>query len=340
MDKKRNNYISYLKGLAILGVMLVHLLDWSNIPLSNMQGWLKELLYPSVFLFIALVGSVVYVAYFNKPLMLVSKKLLRRGAELIGIYFLYSVIKLGVFNFKTEPFFWQFSEKNIFDIKHIFLFQAFSVPITIIFTIGLLLLVSPLILWLIKTIKYPVLGVLAIFIGSLIINYFYYPAQQPILQLLYGEHTVLVPPLFWIQPYLLGIIFAQLGFERRRGELFSISLLLTIGYVYYYAVTNQSLRLEEYMYPLKPFYLVASSSILFLLVYLFVWLESIKSSIIKYCLAVLRLLGNATLSIYIYHWVVIDLTIWLCFPSIKLIWLMVPLWLGCYVFLKRGKIKI
>ena len=100
------------------------------------------------------------------------------------------------------------------------------------------------------------------------------------------------------------------------------------------------------MYPLKAYYIVFSLLIIYLMIWIFFALEKlIKLSghncakLIKYLLALLRVVGDSTLLIYIFHWIVIDLTIWLFYPKIGLIWLTIPIFLIAFFVAKLPRLK-
>lgn len=137
LKTKRNYYISYIKGWAIISIMLIHLIDWSNLVLSESGLYFKEFLYPSVLFFIATAGGVIYLAYFKYDLWTASKKLFRRGGELIGIYFLYNIVKLYIFDFSREPFYHKFIFSGEMNLTDILSLNSFAAPISIILTIGI-----------------------------------------------------------------------------------------------------------------------------------------------------------------------------------------------------------
>ena len=96
--KKRNHFISYIKGYAIIAVLLIHMIDWSNIIVGHTTQLFKELLYPGVFFFMATSGSVVYIAYAKSETWLKpARKLFVRGLQLIGIYYLYNLVNSMLF---------------------------------------------------------------------------------------------------------------------------------------------------------------------------------------------------------------------------------------------------
>ena len=52
-------------------------------------------------------------------------------------------------------------------------------------------------------------------------------------------------------------------------------------------------------------------------------------------LAIFRFLGDTTLPIYIYHWIVIDLSLWLFSPDAWIIWLTVPVFVAVYAYSQK-----
>jgi hypothetical protein len=62
-----------------------------------------------------------------------------------------------------------------------------------------------------------------------------------------------------------------------------------------------------------------------------------KTPLIKKILAAIRLLGDNTLHLYLYHWIVIDLTIWIFSPYVGYIWITTPLFLIAYLIFKKRK---
>ena len=144
--KERNLYISYIKGAAIIGIILIHLIDWSNMRLPKTGHFVEDLLHSAVLLFVLVGGSVTFVAYERKPISIQVKRLIYRAGQLLFIYYLYSIVKLLIFNFRTEPFYEQFSKIGTLTIPDILKFHSFSVPITVLITYPFLLAISPLFL--------------------------------------------------------------------------------------------------------------------------------------------------------------------------------------------------
>jgi len=334
---KRNNYFSYIKGWAIICIILIHLIDWSNLILSKFSFYFKELLYPSVLFFIAISGSLVYVAYGKYDLFTATKRLFRRGGELIAVYFLYNIIKLFIFNFSTEPYYFQFISQGKMNLINILSLHSFTVPITIILTIGIFLIISPLFLYLSKT-KYSkwMIGILiavAIYFG-----YFFPISGNWLTNFLYAKNNVMFPLILWLTPFLICFYLSMIGFEKHKGKLlllFSV-IAMIIGVLQFNNFS--SINFSGQMYPLKLFYIFASFAFMYGLIYIFYFLEKVRRPIANYLLSLIRLLGDNTLAIYIYHWLVIDFTLWLFYPHFKLIWLTVPLFLIIYIFFKRQKL--
>lgn len=333
---KRNHYVSYLKGWAIISIMLIHLLDWSNINLSAWQIDLKELLYPAVLFFMATAGSVVFIAYNKYDLPTASRKLWRRGIELILVYFLYNLAKLWFYDFSRQPFYWQFSQAGKLNLMDILTLQSFTAPISIILTIGIFLLLAPLPLYLAKR-KFPKISVGLLLAAVVASGYFLPLPANNLTDWLLAKSNIMFPVLLWSVPFLLGFYLSLLGFDKRKGVflvLFSILAALCVSPI---LDQTASLRLSANMYPLKLYYVFLSFAFMFLLVYFFYFLEKIGGKTINFILSLFRLMGDSTLAIYIYHWLVVDLTIWLFYPRCFYIWYTAPVFLAVYLLLKRKR---
>ncbi len=338
--KKRNHFISYIKGWAIVSIIMIHLIDWSNIVLSNNEKLLKELLYPGVLFFIATVGSVVYIAYghyedWKKP----ARRLVVRGLQLLGVYFLYNLIKLVVYNFDYQPFYWQFTEKHTFDSFNIIALQSFSVPIGILVTIAFLLIISPLFLWVAKKTEHPKMIIWGILLAVLTVNYIWVLPENLITNTLYSRNNVSFPFLLWLAPYLIGFLVALYGFEKHKLRFFILFGVLALAWGIHYWRLGQSWHNNDYMYPLRLYYVWFSFAFMYLLVWIFWLLEKVRGRALKYFLGAWRVLGDNTLFIYVAHWVVIDLTIWIWHPHYKAIWYTVPLFLVAFLIIKRKSIS-
>lgn len=338
--KKHNPYISYIKGWAIISVILIHLLDWSEMGQPAFLQPFKELLYPSVLFFIANAGSVIYLAYngydtLKKPTL----RLIRRGLELIGVYFLYTLIKFYIFNFGQEPFYQQFIDQGKFSLTHLLTLQSFNVPIGIILTIGAFLIISPLLLWLVRKIKYPKLLIGALIAAVLAINYLWPLPAGTLTDFLYSKNLILFPLLLWLLPFLMGFYLALDGMDKHKGRWLIIFGLLTLGFYFYLSGQGAYLRPSGYMYPLRLYYIFFSFTLMYLLFYLFTYLEKLNLKILKYILATVRALGDYTLSLYVLHWVVIDLTLWIFYPRGFFIWPAAALLLAAFIFWRRERIK-
>ncbi len=337
--KKRNHYISYIKGYAIISVILIHLIDWSNIAVNSTGNWFKELLFPGVFFFMSTAGSVVYIAYgqseaWTKP----AWKLLKRGGQLVATYYIYNIIKLFVYDFSKEPFYWQYTEHGKMTIKNILTLQSFSSPIGILLTIGILIMLSPLLLLITKKIKYPNILITT---GLFIIAFFayFYKTSGIISDTLYSKNNIMFPLALWSMPFIAGYLIAAFGFEEKKNWWLAIFLPLSVVLYFYQVKNGLSIKPSGSMYPLQPYYMVMSLLFMTLLFYKFYLLEKIPSTLMKKVLALIRFWGDSTLSIYIGHWVVIDLIMWIFFPQYKLIWWAVPAVLVLYSIIQHKKIR-
>lgn len=336
--KKRNHFISYIKGYAILSVLLIHMIDWSNIAVNSTGMWFKELLYPGVFFFMATSGSVVYIAYSKSETWIKpAKKLFLRGLQLIGIYYAYNIVKLFIYDFSKEPFYWQFTNNGTMSLENIVELKVYSAPISILITIGVLIMLSPILLAISKKIKFPNL-----IITGLLAVLFYaagYTGSGPISDLLFARNIVMFPIALWSIPFLIGYLLASFGFEEKK-KWWALIFIPLMALFYYLRVKNGlDLKPSYSMYPLQPYYMVASLFFVSILFYLFTWIEKVPLSVTKKKLAIIRFLGDYTLAVYIWHWIVVDVTIWIFYPNTKLIWFTVPLLLVVYLFIKRNKLK-
>jgi len=337
LKTKRNYYFSYIKGWAIISIMLIHLLDWSGLILSKNIFYFKEWLYPSVLFFIATAGGLTYLAYGKYDLLTASKKLFRRGGELIAVYFLYNIIKLYIYNFSVEPFYMQFTASGKMNLTDILSLHSFAAPISIILTIGIFLIISPLFLYLSK-IKYPKLAIGMLMAVVIYFGYFSPVPGNQLTNFLYAKNNIMFPLILWLAPFLICFYLSILGFEKHKGKLLLIfSGLAMIAGVLQFNNLN-SVNFSGQMYPLKLFYIFSSFAFMYFLIYIFYFLEKIGRPAVNSILALIRLLGDSTLAIYIYHWLVIDITLWIFYPRTNLILLTVPLFLLIYVILKRQKL--
>lgn len=337
--KKRNHFISYIKGYAILSVLLIHMIDWSNIIVSPAGMWLKELLYPGVFFFMATSGSVVYIAYAKSETWIrPAKKLFLRGLQLIGIYYLYNIIKLFIYDFSKEPFYWQFTNHGRMTWENILQLKVYSAPISILITIGVMIMLSPILLAISKKIKFSNLVISALLVILLYIVYAH-TWSGAVADFLLARNSVMFPIALWSIPFLSGYLLASFGFEEKKS--WWLGIFLPLMAIFYYVQTKNGLDLKpsHFMYPLRPYYMVASLAFVSVMFYLFFWCEKLIFSPMKKVLAITRFLGDYTLSVYIWHWIVVDLTIWIFYPNTKLIWISVPMFLAVFLFIKHEKLK-
>lgn len=339
--KKPNFYISYIKGVALLNIALIHLIDWSNTPLSLGPRLIKEFFYTGILLFTLTTGSVLVIAYAERSSFIqTSKRLMYRGVQLLFFYYLYSITKLFIFNFGTQPFYDQFRNAGTLTISGILSFRSFSVPLTILITYSFLLALAPLFLYINKKWQYPKKSIALIIIGLFVIDYTtsLSATTSPIIKFLYANGFVLLPIALWLIPFLLGFFLAQVGFEKQRKTILISSGVLTLFYGASLYLHHKSLFPSDYQFPLAPYFIASSLFIMSLLLYMFYYLERHHSTHIKKVLATLRFLGDNSLYLYLYHWIVIDLTLWFFSPRIWLIWLTIPIFFALYLFVRRKKL--
>lgn len=337
--KKRDPVISCLKGLGMVFIVLIHLIDWSNIEWGRIgwERWSKEILYVGPLWFIALSGTVVAIAYGRKPLWTATKRLWIRGIQLILIYYAYNVVKLFLFDFSTEPFY-GLPEKSWATVVKILSFQTFTVPITIILVIAAFLFVAPLLLAIARTGKPAedktarcgngtfVIGVLSIL--SVIPAYVYVPGTiaNPVLRALFSEGYVLYPFLLWLPCFVIGFLWGNLGWSRMKWWpilVAGVPTILTLAFS-----EPSSFFLSDNEFPLQPYYLWVSFLALAIFAQSLAWLTSRENKPVQKTIAFLAWLGDKSLLIYIGHWIVIDLTLWAFAPQWKVIWLTV----GVFIF--------
>jgi peptidoglycan/LPS O-acetylase OafA/YrhL len=336
----RNDYVSYLRGWAILSIIIIHLIDWSGINLASALAPVKEVLYLGVLFFVALLGSVVYIAYAKQDLKTATRKLFLHGIEIIGIYYLYNIVKFYIFDFRVEPFYWQFIDKNTFDLYHILTLKSFTAPISILLTLGVFMLISPALLWIVKKFRSSERIILGLIILVIIINYLIPVPQNILTDFLLARNNITISWLLWLLPYLIGFYIAMLGFEKRAGQFLIAFLILTgLSFISIYRIGGSWHFSGLHMYPVTLYYIFAGFVLVFLLTLIFLALKKIKWGLVRWKLAMLKLLGDSTLSIYIGHWIIIDLTYWIFPHQPKLIWLTVSMFLVVFILVKYRKIK-
>jgi len=339
-EKKINFYISYIKGIALIGIILIHLIDWSNMPVSFGGLLLKELFHVGVFLFVLTAGSVVFIAYKNKTPRQAFERLWYRGVQLLFFYYAYNIIKMLVFDFSTEPFYTQFINDGKFTISNIVSFNSFSTPITILLLYVFLLVLSPLFLYIHKKSHYPKISIALLIVGIFLINYITVIPfiVSPVTNFLYANGNVLFPLALWVIPFLIGFFLAQTGFEKQRKNILIASGIITAVFGVSLFFEQKSLFPSNYQFPLDPYYMAFGLFILSLFLYVFRFLEKQKTVWIKKTLTAIRFFGDNTLHLYLYHWIVIDCTIWL-FPSYEwLIWVTSPLFFVLYIAIRKQKV--
>lgn len=361
--KKRDPVISCLKGLGMVFIILIHLIDWSNIEWGRMgwEKWLKEILYVGPLWFIALSGTVVAIAYGRKPLWTATKRLWTRALQLVLIYYAYNIVKLFVFDFSTEPFY-GLPEKSWNTVLRILSFQTFTVPITIILVIAAFLLISPIFLWLtrkseqvdghsresgnlvtdvearsvldrgsatdgrsrIKSGMTMKQGTLLVLtILSAIPAYVYVPGTVE------GPILrVLFSEGYVLYPFLLWLPCFFIGFlwgdlGWSRMKGWPVAIAGALTLITLVVSTPSSFFLSANEFPLRPYYLWTSFLALAVFAQAFTWLTRRENKPVQKTITFLAWLGDKSLLIYIGHWIVIDLTLWAFAPQWWVIWVTV-----------------
>jgi hypothetical protein len=339
--KKRNFAISYIKGIAIIFIILIHLIDWGDIQLSATGRLWKQVLFTGVVFFMATAGSVIWIAYGKSDdLLRPTKRLMWRGLQLIGVYYIYNIIKFAIFDYSKENFYYGYASQGIFNWNGILTMKAFAVPIPILVTIGYFVILSPLFLLILKKVKggvYYLLGLLAFVI---MVNYFVELPHTVVTNFLYGRGYIFFSPLPWFTAFLLGLLVAYAGFDQKKKLFLALFTLLIPLSVWYATSHAQSLFIDESLHPLKPLAISVSFAFMFVLMFVFGSIEKFsKNQAVRMSLSVLRVLGDCTLWLYVAHWIAIDVTLWVFAPRSYFVWIsMIPLFLGFFVW-KRGMIK-
>lgn len=337
---QRSLSISYAKGCAIIGVVLIHLIDWCEIQWSNNFLLFKELLYPFVLIFLATAGSLLVIASKKYDFFVASKRLVKRGLEIFFIYFLYSGIKLLIYNFDKQPFFNQFRTSGTLTFLNILTFKAYNVPITILLTIAFFVVISPLVLLVIRHTKYPKLFLSLLILVLLLVNYLLPHPQNNFFDFIYARGNITFPIMLWAVPFLLGMLLAQYDFEKSKYIILIISGVLTgVTYFFWGQFGRHEWRPSAAMYPLHPYYISFSFFFMYGLMIVFSCLEKIKSRVVRYFLAIVQLLGDHTLEIYIAHWLLIDMVSWLLYPHMYWLWVVMPVFLIFFLIWKRKNIS-
>ncbi|MDO8639172.1 MAG: hypothetical protein Q7R43_06360, partial [Candidatus Daviesbacteria bacterium] len=136
----------------------------------------------------------------------------------------------------------------------------------------------------------------------------------------------------------IGFYLSMWGFDKHKGKFLlifgALTAILGLGQLNNFHL----IKLYGQMYPLTLFYISLGFSFMFLVIYLFYFLEKAGNKVINGFLSLIRLLGDNTLSIYIYHWIVVDTTIWLLYPEAKYILHFVPLFALVYLIVKQKKL--
>ncbi len=328
---KKNQCVSFLKGLSLIAVIWIHLMEWTDHQLTESELLARELLYPGVLFFIALTGTVVYLAYHKKDLWTATKRLWARGMSLIAIYFVYNIVKYYFYDFAKEPFYWQFPEKNIWSLGHILTLQSFAVPLSIILSIGVFLILSPALLWIHHRCKRPTPWLLGILSLSILVAYIIpWPTQNSVIDFLFARNNIMFPVILWWIPFLLGYILAYFGLEQRRRLWLLIFGILSLSALALILFKQENWLITPYMYPLKPYYIIVSLFLMAALMELHHWLQQIPWRWFRAGLFGIGFLGDNTLSLYIFHWIMVDLLYYLYFPDVKILWTLIPLTMALF----------
>lgn len=335
----KNYYISYLKWIAIIFIMLVHLINWSDMPINTILFDLKDFFHIGTLYFVALSWSLIVIAYGKYDNMWkANKKLLKRAIMLFWIYMMYNVTKLYIYDFSKEPFYQSFANAWKLNLLWIITFKTYVVPITILLLWCMFLFITPIILYINKKIKYRKEVILWAIILLTIINYFVLFPRNILSEILYWENYIFYWFNLWLLPYLIWIYLWMIGFHEKRKEALAFFWGLTITMLIYQLYNNMPVLLDSYMFPLKPYFIVVCFFVMFIFVYIFMWISKFNNNIVNYSLSILKLIWDKTLFVYVTHWIIIDTTIWICRPYATIIWVTVPLYLIWFLYYNKWKV--
>ncbi|MEI7511637.1 MAG: acyltransferase family protein [Candidatus Peregrinibacteria bacterium] len=344
-----NSTISYIKGVAILMIMLIHLLDWSTLKIGvDFPLWLREFLYPGVFFFLFLSGAVVYIAYNSRPLLVATQRLFRRGVEIFAIYYIYSIVKFWLFStgkypIDVEPIYYQFKSAGTWNWEGVLGLHAYAVPIGILLTIAMCLFVSPLFLWITQKVKFPKLVLSGILAVLMYIGFYTHPESSFLVDFLWSQNFIFFPPVLWLIPFLIGYLMASFGLEEKKEVWLFFFSVGVVWMSYYLFLHGKAIHPTWYMFPLQPYYVLMSLFVLSVLLFIFDFVSQLSFWGKPYLLGLLRFWGDHTLSLYLVHWVVIDATLYFAFPygyaSYPIIFTTVPLMIVIFTLVRWKKAK-
>lgn len=343
----RNLTLSALKGFAILAIMLIHLFDWSNLIAGvSYPAWVREFLHLFVLFFVALSGTVIFIAYAPRPLEKSTKRLMIRGLQIIGIYYAYVLIKFflfqsGLYPIQAEPYFMMFEQAGLWTWKDMLLMHSGSVPLGILVTIGVCVFVSPLFLFIAQQSTFPKLSILILALIS-----FYFSFISPLnIPILYAQGFSFFAPLPWLTVFLFGFFLGMIGFEHQKEKLLLWLSVFSVASMYFFAASGKALYPTWYMYPLNWYYILVGFFIMVVLMYS---IDSIlkyqNNKYVGYGFNFLETAGNETMYLYIAHWIAIDTILWLNYTVLQTyeksyyIWYAVGLVLLFFIWQKRSVI--
>lgn len=345
-SKKKDKYISYIKGIAFFSILIIHLCNWGGASNNIVYIYFKKVFYSglNILFFVSMSGSLIYLAYKDYDIKKASKRLFKRGFKLIGIYYAYSIIKLFIFDFNKENLYSKLlNYSKLTNLINIITLKYSDTGISILFTIGFLLLISPIFLYFIKKSKNPNIFIISLIMFFISLSLIIQPNSKSYLyNLLYSNNFATFPLFLWIIPYLIGTFIAIIGFENKRKNILISSAALTLTYILYFISTSRTINPSIYAYQLSDgsikfytYFVFFSFTILSLLIYVFKYVVNINKKISNKILNILEFIGDKTFDLYLIQWIVIDMTYWIFSPERnKLIFITVPVVGICYCIIK------
>lgn len=346
---KKNKYISYIKGLAFFSILLIHLCDWGGLTNNLIFVNFRKIFYPglSILIFVSMSGSLIYLAYRDYNLKKASKRLFIRGLKLIGIYYIFSILKLFLFDFSKQDLYSQFIGSNrMNDLINILTLKKSDTGIAILFTIGSFLLISPILLYFTRKSKHPSRLIFLIALFFIILSLIITPNNNSYLyNLLYSNNFAIFPLFLWIIPYLLGIFIAMIGFERRKKVILFFTSIISLVYIIFFSFKKMIISPKIYAYQLSDgsikyyiYFVLFSFMVLSLIMYLFKYIIKKNNKVFNKILYILEFVGDRTFDLYLIQWIFIDLTYLLFSPNNWLVFITVPIASFIYCLIKYKKL--
>jgi len=258
------------------------------------------------------------------------------------VYYLYSIIKLFIFNFNKETFYSHFLSSNkLSSLVDILLLKNSDTGIPILFTIGIFLIISPILLYFIRKAKNPNIPVIFAILFFIVLSFIVSPTSSYIYNLLYSNNFAIFPLFLWIIPYLIGALIAINGFEKSKKTIFFTSFIGFTVYSIFFTINNMPINPAIYTYQLSngsvkfyTYFVLFSFMIISILMYILEYVANMNNAIINKILNFIEFIGDQTFDLYLIQWIVIDITYWIFSSKIWIIFITVLPAMFIYFFIK------